>query len=250
MSAKPPEWVGVFEAPAHCLLGALRAAMRSTSRKSTELSADAHNGAAIDTQRIIGADAIDAHDFGQFTVSQATALALVAFLSRCNRQPVAVARLANGAIKLSAASGWVVIDAPRERRPNPLHALQAEARQLGVTWSDVVSVANDIAERDSANDIDSMRRRAAHLLCIGGAWRSGLERLARTIRNNNQDVTNIPGSDTIAVDLRSEFEFLGARTTEDIFDMIFSDYQPPTRCDQLAEALGFIEANLTLCEAA
>ncbi|QDV75399.1 hypothetical protein [Botrimarina mediterranea] len=249
------EWLGAYKAPASALLCAVRAALVAHAADGAPVTLEAtERGARIGARDV--AEAPDALAFGAVVLPYAAAQALALWLAGRGADLVSVARLA-GAVQLSAhgADAWLVVacDAAAAAEPprGRLQALQAEARRLGVRWSDVRALAAELAERDGAAELDALRRRVAELFGRQrSAWRRNVRLMAQRLDRSDLDSAALAGWDCAAATLREEFPQYAGLDSAALFDLATSDNAPPSACDYLAEALGWIEAHAALAAAA
>lgn len=127
---------------------------------------------------------------------------------------------------------------------NRIHAHMAEARRLGVKWSDVKAIADEIRDSRLELNNDAISRRLAELLGIRGAWRTGLKRLATQLRNSGRDTSAIHYYDEVADQLRAEFPELVDIDSETILTQALEADEAEE--DYFAEALGFCESHAQL----
>jgi hypothetical protein len=252
------EWLGAYKAPAAALAAAIRGALADGARDGAPVVLTADDNGALIGGRLV-ASAPDALAFGAVVLPYAAAQALALWLAGRGADLVSVARLA-GAVQLSThgADAWLVVacDAapaaePTEPTRGRLQALQAEARRLGVRWSDVRALAAELAERDGAAELDALRRRVAELYGRQrGAWRRNVRLMAQRLDRSDLDSAALAGWDCAAATLREEFPQYAGLDSAALFELATSDNDPPSACDYLAEALGWIEEHAELVAAA
>ena len=134
--------------------------------------------------------------------------------------------------------------------------LKAEAKRLGVTWAEVVSVKKEcqevmLAARETE---EGVRREAWRLFLhysgrsVAGCqafWRVGWDHLRARLENKGFDHTSIPGYDLIATGVAEEFPEWEGRDSGDLFAFLFVDYERrPSAFELYSEALGRIEAHV------
>lgn len=131
--------------------------------------------------------------------------------------------------------------------------LKAEAKRLGVTWAEVVQVKRECEQvmLDSRELEEGVRRRAWELFLhyagrsrgCRGFWRVGWDHVRARLENGGRDYTSLPGYDLLIRDVTEEYPEWSGRETAELFDFLFTDYQPrPSALELFSEALGLIEA--------
>lgn len=133
--------------------------------------------------------------------------------------------------------------------------LKDEAKRIGVTWAELVSVKKDceevmIASRESE---EGARREAWRLYLrytgrsVAGCmafWRVGWDKVRARLENSGRDFTSIPAYDLIATGVAAEYPEWEGVDAGELFAMLFAGYEPrPTAFELYEEALGRIEAH-------
>ena len=127
---------------------------------------------------------------------------------------------------------------PTQRRKHNPEMLRAKkfARLLGVPWSVVVEQRNKLQaiEREQRVADDEARQAGWHAFvhfhgwsdsCLP-LWRCGFQRQYGSMMARGGDITNIPRHDEIAGSVRSQCPSFTDWSTEDIWELLLSDYPP------------------------
>ena len=147
------------------------------------------------------------------------------------------------------------------RRPrNPWESkMKRVARALGIPWATVVAQRNQLQalEREQRATDDSVRQAGWYswLSWQGWSashrsyWRSGFQRYLAPKMARGADLTSIPHYDEIAESVRTNVPDVGAWSTEDIWELLLSEY-PPLRPvgEHYRNAVALLAANELTCE--
>jgi len=121
--------------------------------------------------------------------------------------------------------------------------VQAAAKEMGLDWSLIVEVANELAQAEAAKRQDDVRQAAWRVLtgeraCYAEFWRHGFaSRFAARLESS--DYTSIPAYDIIYDRVRREFPAWDYEGGEGgLFDFLLSNRPAmPTRAELLGQAL-------------
>lgn len=120
----------------------------------------------------------------------------------------------------------------KRRKHNPeILRFKKAARALGLEWRAVCAERDRLRELelDLRRDDDDIRR-YGWILYSGAAaepfWRGGFRRKFGSLMASGGDVDSIPRSDDLAQELRAICPQCASWSTEDIWDLLLSEYQP------------------------
>lgn len=123
----------------------------------------------------------------------------------------------------------------RPRNPEELR-LRKLCRAYGIPWADAIATRNRLqaAELEQREHEDAARQAgwSAYVVYSGWSlthrpyWRSGFQRYVAPKMARGADLTSIPRYDEIADAVREAVESYRGWSTEDIWDLLLSDYKP------------------------
>lgn len=121
---------------------------------------------------------------------------------------------------------------PKTRKHSPdILRMKRAARALGIEWSAVCRERDRLREieREQRREDDDMRRYGWELYAgpaHGAFWRGAFRRRFGRLIASGGDIDSIPRADDLAQELRAVCPQCAAWSTEDIWSLLLSDYQP------------------------